>query len=453
MFLKIFFFFGLESHFFLNFNKKILNFLEIKNFKNFFNNKISYFELGLNGVLPLFNFNFVKNIIFFGFYLKNYLFYMSFFVRKSYFYPDIPKNYQITQDVSILKFGILLIYNNYINFPYYKFINIIKIHIEEDSSKIIYLKNYSKVDFNRSNFFLLEIVSFYNLSNFYEIYIYLNNLKKFIFFYKKKNINNILRFDLNISSKYFYYEFLLFKIEIKNLDSFFILKNVILFEIKRQIFNLYFLNFYNETRFYDLKNNFTYFIRNKENKIDYKYFIEPEKNFLFFNKNFFLNTLKFKILLFYYIKINFIFNFKNFFFFKFFIFYLLIFFFKLNKKLKIILFLKTNFFLFKNISFVYLIIIFKLYLFNFFSLNFSKKIFFLFFKKKIKIINYLFLILIKNNLIKNYKFFYLLNYILLFNLKIIHNIFFNKKILNFFLYYIIKFDIKNLNFLKMKILK
>ncbi len=460
MFLKISFLFGLEIHIFSIFCKKIFNFFNHYFFKNFKNNKISIFDIGAPGALPFFNLFFLKKIVFFGFFLKTFLFYFSFFVRKNYFYPDMPKNYQITQYFSIFNNGMILIYNNFYNFPYYKFIKIIKIHLEEDSSKIVYKLNYkiSNLDFNRSNTLLFEIVSFYDIRNFYEIYIYLLNIKK-NFFFKKIFINkNIFRFDLNFSIKYFFYEFLNFKVEVKNLDSFFVLKNVFFFEIKRQIFNLFFNIFFNQTKFYDLLKNKTYFVRFKNNFFDYKYFIEPDKNFIFLSFNF-IFILKYKIFLYYFINIYFIYNFKKFFYFNFYLFELLIFIFKFNINI-IINFIKRFFFLFKIynkiISYFQIATLFKCLFNNVFNYFVFKKIFFLIFKiKSFKSMILIYKIILLNDFILNINIYFFVNFLILKNIKFSHFYYYKKKIFNFFLALLIKFNFnykKFINLLDLKLL-
>ncbi len=460
MFLKVSFLFGLEVHIFSIFYKKIFNFFDCFYFKNFKNNKISFFDIGAPGVLPSFNLFFLKKVVFFGFFLKTFLFYFSFFVRKNYYYPDMPKNYQITQYFSVFNKGFILIYNNFYNFPYYKFIKIIKIHLEEDSSKIIYQLNYknSILDFNRSNTLLFEIVSFYDIRNFYEIYVYLINLKK-NFFFKKNFINkNIFRFDLNFSVKFFFYEFLNFKIEIKNLDSFFVLKNIFLFEIKRQIFNLFFNIFFNQTKFYDLLKNKTYFVRFKNNFFNYKYFIEPDKNFIFLNFKFIL-TLKYKIFLYYFLYIYFIYNFKNFFYFNFHLFEFLIFIFKFNVNF-ILNFLNKFFFIFKIykkfISYFQIIVLLKFLFNNIINYFTFKKIFFLTFKiKSFKSIILIYKIILLNDFILNVNLYFFLNFLIFKNIKLLNMYFYNKRIFNFFLGLLTKlnFDYKNfINILNLKLI-
>ncbi len=458
MFLKISFLFGIEIHIFSIFYKKIFNFFNHYFFKNFKNNKISFFDIGSPGILPIFNLFFLKKIVFFGFFLKTFLFYFSFFVRKNYFYPDMPKNYQITQYFSIFNKGLILIYNNFYNFPYYKFIKIIKIHLEEDSSKIIYKLNYkiSNLDFNRSNTLLFEVVSFYDIRNFYEIYIYLFNIKK-NFFFKTIFINkNIFRFDLNFSIKYFFYEFLNFKVEVKNLDSFFILKNVFFFETKRQIFNLFFNIFFNQTKFYDLLENKTYFVRFKNNFFDYKYFLEPDKNFIFLNLNFILN-LKYKIFLYYFINIYFIYNFKKFFYFNFYLFEFLIFVFKFNINFTIN-FIKKFFFLLKIyskiISYFQIATILKCLFNNIFNYFIFKKIFILIFKTKLfKSIILIYKIILLNNFVLNINIYFFINFLIIKNIKFSHIYFLKKKIFNFFLGFLIKLNFNYKNFIYLLSLK
>ncbi|XXS36743.1 MAG: hypothetical protein ACSHUF_00120 [Candidatus Nasuia deltocephalinicola] len=436
MFLKIFYIIGIESHYNF-FSKKIFNFFNFYDFKNFNNNRVSYFDMGLAGIFPKFNLIFLNKIINFGFYLKNYLFYISFFIRKSYFYPDIPKNYQISKYISIFNSGILLIYNNYFEKPYYKFIKIIKIHMEEDTATTFYdiENNFSFLNFNRSNNFLLEVVSYFNLNNFYESYIYLSNINYFIFFLKKEFIETKnFRFDVNISLKYLYYDFLKYKIEIKNLNSFFILKCVIDFELKRQTFNLFFSKFFSETRFFNLRDKETYFIRFKKNAFSYKYIFELENNYIYFNNYLFL-FLKKNIILLYYLKIYFFYNFKIFLNFNFFIFEFFIYIIK-NKKIKkffnfinyFLLFLKK-----KKISIFQILIIFKLFFYNLLSFYEIKKIFLILVYKKIFKILFIYKLTLKNFLILDLNLLILINFILFKNLKYVHSFIYNKKIFNFFI--------------------
>ncbi|WP_259288736.1 hypothetical protein [Candidatus Nasuia deltocephalinicola] len=458
MFLKISFLFGLEIHIFSIFYKKIFNLFNYYFFKNFKNNKISFFDIGAPGIFPIFNLFFLKKVVFFGFFLKTFLFYFSFFVRKNYFYPDMPKNYQITQYFSIFNKGLFLIYNNFYNFPYYKFIKILKIHLEEDSSKIIYKLSYktSNLDFNRSNTLLFEIVSFYDIRNFYEIYVYLFNIKKSFFFKTTFINNNIFRFDLNFFIKYFFYEFLNFKVEIKNLDSFFVLKNVFFFETKRQIFNLFFNIFFNQTKFYDLLKNKTYFARFKNNFFDYKYFIEPDKNFIFLNFNF-IFALKYKIFLYYFINIYFVYNFKKFFYFNFYLFEFLNFIFKFNVNF-IINFLKKFFYKIYNkiISCFQIATLLKCLFNNIFNYFVFKKFFFLIIKTKLfKSIILIYKIILLNNFVLNVNIYFFINFLILKNIKFLHIYFLKKKIFNFFLGLLIKFNFNYKSFiylLKLKLL-
>ncbi|QND78592.1 aspartyl/glutamyl-tRNA amidotransferasesubunit B [Candidatus Nasuia deltocephalinicola] len=455
MILRVIFLFGLECHYSIKFFRKIFNFLKICRYKNLSNNTVSYTEMGVAGIIPTFNLYFFKKIVIFGFFLKSYLFYFSYFIRKSYFYPDIPKNYQISNLKSIFNFGLIIIYNNFILNSYYKFIKINKIHIEEDASKTFYnLKdNFLIIDFNRSNNFLLELVSYYNLNSFYEIILFLKNLNYFLFFLKKKIIKNFFRFDLNISIKYLFYNYTIFKIEIKNINSFFILKNIIDFEIKRQIYNLIFIKFYkNETRFYNLIKKFTYFVRNKENFFNYRYFNEIDKNYLYLCLNFKKN-FKLKVLLFFYIKIYYFYNFELILKYNFILIEIILFIFKFKSSKVIFLFKNKiiNYFIFKkkyNLASIFsLIILLKCYLNKILNLFNFKKILFLIFLKISKNNLFVYNTIIKNNILlikKNIEKF--LNYIILIYIKFIHIFIFNKKIFNFFIGIIIKLNINFKNF-------
>lgn len=438
MILKFLFIYGIELHISSLFNKKFFNFLNFSKFKNYSNNRFSNTCISLPGIITTMNLFFLKKIILFGFFLKNYLFYMSLFIRKSYFYPDLPKNYQLTQLKSIFNNGVLIIYNNFISNPYYKFIIITKIHMEEDAGSIYYnIKNKNSIlNFNRSNNYLIEVVSYYNLNNFYEIFLYLNNFKFFIFFNKKKIIYKFFRFDINISIKYLFQNITLFKIEIKNLDSFFILKNIINFEIKRQIYIFFIKKYKNETRFYDLNNDNTYFARNKESLFDYKYITDLDQKKLHI-KYYFNFLIKYKIILNYYYRLFFFYNFKIILNYNFFLFFFLIFLFG-NKK-KLFFLLKKNKYIFYlrvlHISIFQMTVLIKLFLNNILNFSNFKRILFFFYIKRTNSNIFIYKLILKNNYIFKKKCNYFENYLILSSFKPIHSFNFNKKIFDFFMKY------------------
>lgn len=278
---------GIESHVRIFSNKKI--FSNIKVFNNIANNNISCFEIGVPGILPVLNLFFINKIILLGLFIKTDIYNISFFLRKSYFYPDISKNYQITQNnFCFFKNGYLLIYNNYVNYSYYKLIYIRQIHFEEDTGKIIYKNKKSFLDYNRSGSILLEIVSFHNISNIYESILYIKNLQYILYFLNFSKCimeEGEFRFDINLSL-YELYSFLPnYKIELKNLNSFRFLFDIINYEIKRLIY--IYINgglIFSQTRGYNSLLNSSFLIRNKENFYDYKYHIDPDLFYLLLDK-------------------------------------------------------------------------------------------------------------------------------------------------------------------------
>lgn len=202
----------------------------------------------------------------------------SSFDRKNYFYPDAPKNYQITQyEKSYAEKG-------YIEFKLNSGrkvkVGITKIQIEEDTAKAIHAKNESYLNFNRASIPLIEIISEPDMRTAEEAYEYLNTLKNII---KYTGISDVsmelgsLRCDANISvmekgSKVFGT-----RVEVKNLNSFKAVARAIDYEIGRQIELIQNGGKVDqETRLWDEENQITRVMRSKEEAMDYRYFHEPD---------------------------------------------------------------------------------------------------------------------------------------------------------------------------------
>lgn len=202
----------------------------------------------------------------------------SAFDRKNYFYPDAPKNYQITQfEKSYAEKG-------YIEFKLNSGrevkVGITKIQIEEDTAKAIHAKNESYLNFNRASIPLIEIISEPDMRTSEEAYEYLNTLKNII---KYTGISDVsmelgsLRCDANISvmekgSKVFGT-----RVEVKNLNSFKAVARAIDYEIGRQIELIQNGGQVDqETRLWDEENQITRVMRSKEEAMDYRYFHEPD---------------------------------------------------------------------------------------------------------------------------------------------------------------------------------
>ncbi len=190
----------------------------------------------------------------------------TWFVRKVYFYPDLPKGYQITQlDGSIGKDGLVKIKNK-------KSIRIRRVQIEEDPAKIVRGKDYSLIDFNRSGVPLNEIVTEPDISNLDELKDFVEELRS-ILYYVGVDINQEMKIDLNISLAEN-------RVEVKNITGIRNLINAAEYEIKRQ--SLCIKNkeeVKTETRTYNEQNRETFASREKETEEEYGFIFEPDLAF------------------------------------------------------------------------------------------------------------------------------------------------------------------------------
>ena len=199
------------------------------------------------------------------------------FDRKNYFYPDLPKNYQISQyDLPLSKDGFLDIYAQ----DKFKRIGIRRVHMEEDAGKLIHKDEASLIDFNRAGIPLLEIVSEPQLNSAQEAYEYLTILKSIIQYLDVSDCDmekGSLRCDANISLRKKGDSELGVKTELKNMNSFKAVKEALAFEIARQseLLNLKKTPI-QETRLWDAKELKTMPMRTKEEAKDYRYFPEPD---------------------------------------------------------------------------------------------------------------------------------------------------------------------------------
>ncbi|MDD2689850.1 MAG: Asp-tRNA(Asn)/Glu-tRNA(Gln) amidotransferase subunit GatB [Candidatus Omnitrophica bacterium] len=198
------------------------------------------------------------------------------FDRKNYFYPDLPKDYQISQfDLPLSRDGFLEINQQ----GEIKRIGIIRVHIEEDAGKLIHRDEVSLVDFNRAGIPLLEIVSEPELNSAQEAHEYLVTLKSVIEYLDVSDCDmekGSLRCDANISLRK-KGDKLGTKIELKNMNSFKAVKDALDFEIERQAELLdEGKNIIQETRLWDARELKTMPMRTKEEAQDYRYFPEPD---------------------------------------------------------------------------------------------------------------------------------------------------------------------------------
>jgi aspartyl-tRNA(Asn)/glutamyl-tRNA(Gln) amidotransferase subunit B len=199
------------------------------------------------------------------------------FDRKNYFYPDLPKNYQISQyDLPLSKEGFLDI--DVDGKP--KRILIRRVHLEEDAGKLIHKQETSLVDFNRAGMPLLEIVSEPDMNSPEEAYEYLTALKSIIEYLDVSDCDmekGSLRCDANVSIRKAGALELGTKTELKNMNSFKAVKEGLGYEIVRQTGLLSKGNpIAQETRLWDDKESKTVSMRTKEEAQDYRYFPEPD---------------------------------------------------------------------------------------------------------------------------------------------------------------------------------
>ncbi len=236
--------------------------------------------LGLPGALPVLNKEVVKKAIQLGTAIEANINQYSIFARKNYFYPDLPKAYQISQfEVPIVSDGKLEIDTK----EGTKIVRIERAHMEEDAGKNIHEGSYSLVDLNRACTPLLEIVSKPDMRNSEEAIAYLKKLHAIVRFIGISDANmqeGNFRCDANVSIRPKGDEKLYTRVEIKNLNSFRFIAKAIEYEIERQS-TAWESGHYNEevvqeTRLFDTNKGITLSMRNKEESADYRYFKDPD---------------------------------------------------------------------------------------------------------------------------------------------------------------------------------
>ncbi len=233
--------------------------------------------LGLPGALPVYNrqaLNFaIKLALAFSCQIQAY----TKFDRKNYFYPDLPKNYQISQfDLPLSRQGFLDIPSQ----NKIKRIGITRVHLEEDAGKLIHAEGVSLVDFNRTGIPLLEIVSEPDLNSPQEAFEYLTSLKNVIEYLDVSDCDmekGSLRCDANISLRLQGAQELGVKTELKNMNSFKGVKDALTYEVGRQTQLLESgQKLIQETRLWDVEKGVTVAMRTKEGAKDYRYFPDPD---------------------------------------------------------------------------------------------------------------------------------------------------------------------------------
>lgn len=270
---------GLEIHAQLNTQSKIFSGASTL-FGQSPNSQACAIDLGMPGVLPSVNAEVFKKAVQFGLSIGAMINQESRFDRKNYFYPDLPKGYQITQmDHPIVLGGEITIQTSN---GTEKIIRVTRAHLEEDAGKSIhdFKPGYTGIDLNRAGTPLLEIVSEPDIKNAEEAVAYAKAIHQLLTYLEVCDGNmaeGSLRFDANISVRRQDAEALGTRSEIKNLNSFRFLEQAIHFETERQISVLEAGGtLIQDTRLFDPDRHETRSMRSKETATDYRYFPEPD---------------------------------------------------------------------------------------------------------------------------------------------------------------------------------
>jgi len=272
---------GLEVHVQLLTNTKIFCSCSTR-FGDQPNSNVCPVCLGLPGALPVLNKKTVEYAVLAAMALNCQIRETSIFARKNYFYPDLPKGYQISQfDKPIAEHGWLEIKTA--SGP--KRIGITRLHMEEDAGKSLHdgfpdAANKTAIDLNRSGVPLIEIVSEPDLASPSEAYEYLTRLKEIILYTGVSDGNmeeGSLRCDANVSVRPKGQKEFGTKAEVKNVNSFRFIKQALEYEIERQVDVIESGGkVVQESRLYNANEGRTYSMRSKEQAHDYRYFPEPD---------------------------------------------------------------------------------------------------------------------------------------------------------------------------------
>ena len=270
---------GLEVHIQLKTESKIFS-GESTRFGAAPNTQVGIVSAGLPGTLPKLNKMVVKHAVKLGLACKSTITPLNYFDRKNYFYADLPKGYQITQDRTPVCRGGKL--NIELKNGIQKEIILNRIHIEEDAGKSIHDQDvsHSLVDLNRAGVPLLELVTEPMLQSAEETVAFLSELRKLVRYLNICDANmeeGAFRCDVNISMNKIGASELGKKVEIKNMNSLRNIQKAIEFETSRQSEMLDKKEIIvQETRGFDVQTDSTFSLRKKELANDYRYFPEPD---------------------------------------------------------------------------------------------------------------------------------------------------------------------------------
>ncbi len=269
---------GLEVHAQLKTESKIFSSASAS-FGGSPNSHVNPLCMGLPGVLPVLNSKALKFAVKAALATNCKINLRSRFARKNYFYPDLPKGYQISQyEEPFSELGWLEVESG----DSTRKINITRIHMEEDAGKLIHEDSLSSshVDLNRAGVPLIEIVSEPEISNAEEAVSYVKKIRSILQYIGVCDGNmeeGSLRCDANISIRPVGTKKLGTKAEIKNLNSFRFIQKAIEYEISRQTAVLESgETVLQETRLFDSKKGITFPMRSKEEAHDYRYFPDPD---------------------------------------------------------------------------------------------------------------------------------------------------------------------------------
>ena len=269
---------GLEVHIQLNTKSKLFS-TSATQYGQAPNTQAAFLDLGLPGTLPVINKEVIRKAVTFGLAVDATISQDSFFARKNYFYPDLPKGYQISQSSNpIVQNGVLEVSTA----NYDKVIRIERAHLEEDAGKSIhgYVPDETGLDYNRAGTPLLEIVTHPDFRSSEEVLLYLKKLHQLV---KHLDIcdgnmqEGSFRCDVNLSIRPFGQEEYGTRAELKNINSFKFIDKAIDHEFDRQVVVLESGGeVLQETRLYDADANETRSMRSKEDAYDYRYFPDPD---------------------------------------------------------------------------------------------------------------------------------------------------------------------------------
>ena len=250
------------------------------------NSQASGIDLALPGTLPVLNRGAVERAIRFGLAIGAEVAAHSIFARKNYFYPDLPKGYQISQyETPVVKGGALtFVVQPKAGEPYIKTVKLTRAHLEEDAGKSMHedvgAEGVSGIDLNRAGVALLEIVSEPELRSPAEAVAYAKAMHALVIWLDVCDGNmqeGSFRCDANVSVRPAGESRLGTRCEIKNLNSFRFLERAIEFEVRRQIGLIEDGGIVvQETRLYDPERDETRPMRSKEDAMDYRYFPDPD---------------------------------------------------------------------------------------------------------------------------------------------------------------------------------